>query len=212
MTIDEFKILTKGMKAVYSQPTFLPDRDAMLVWYELLKDIPYDKANVAIQKHMCSSPFPPTIADIRKNACEVVTDNSMNEMSAWNMVYKAICNSAYNADTEFEKLPPVVQRAVGSPATLREWSQMDVDTVQSVERSHFARNYREAVEIESQNRQMPQTMRDRIGMFRSEAVETVTRTSRITIETTETVQRANNCVSMPESAKERLRSLFPEVR
>lgn len=47
MTREEFKTLVKGMKAVYAQPTFIPDQDAFNVWFELLKDIPYQQANVA---------------------------------------------------------------------------------------------------------------------------------------------------------------------
>ena len=43
MTIDEFRVLAKGMKAVYPQPNFLPDMDAVNVWYELLKDIDYQE-------------------------------------------------------------------------------------------------------------------------------------------------------------------------
>ena len=72
MTRDECKILVKAMKAVYSQATFIPDQDAFNVWYELLKDIPYSRANVAIQKYMASEKFPPTIADIRANATEII--------------------------------------------------------------------------------------------------------------------------------------------
>lgn len=66
MTREEFKTLVKGMKAVYAQPTFIPDQDAFNVWFELLKDIPYQQANVAIQKYMLTEKFPPTIADIRE--------------------------------------------------------------------------------------------------------------------------------------------------
>ena len=67
MTREEFKTLVKGMKAVYAQPTFIPDQDAFNVWFELLKDIPYQQANVAIQKYMLTEKFPPTIADIRES-------------------------------------------------------------------------------------------------------------------------------------------------
>lgn len=68
MTREEFKTLVKGMKAVYAQPTFIPDQDAFNVWFELLKDIPYQQVNVAIQKYMLTEKFPPTIADIREKA------------------------------------------------------------------------------------------------------------------------------------------------
>ena len=88
MTREEFKTLVKGMKAVYAQPTFIPDQDAFNVWFELLKDIPYQQANVAIQKYMLTEKFPPTIADIREKATQIVesVDSSMSELEAWSLV------------------------------------------------------------------------------------------------------------------------------
>ena len=72
MEREEFKILVKAMKAVYAQPTFIPDKDAFDVWYGLLQDLPYEQANLAIQKYMTSEKFPPTIADIRTKATEII--------------------------------------------------------------------------------------------------------------------------------------------
>ena len=72
MEREEFKILVKAMKAVYAQPTFIPDKDAFDVWYGLLQDLPYEQANLAIQKYMTSERFPPTIADIRTKATEII--------------------------------------------------------------------------------------------------------------------------------------------
>ena len=46
MEREEFKILVKAMKAVYAQPTFIPDKDAFDVWYGLLQDLPYEQANL----------------------------------------------------------------------------------------------------------------------------------------------------------------------
>ena len=122
MTREEFKTLVKGMKAVYAQPTFIPDQDAFNVWFELLKDIPYQQVNVAIQKYMLTEKFPPTIADIREKATQIVesVDSSMSELEAWSLVRKAVRNSGYHSVEEFEKLPEACQRAVGSAANLKE--------------------------------------------------------------------------------------------
>ena len=148
MTRGEFKTLVKGMKAVYAQPTFIPDQDAFNVWFELLKDIPYQQANVAIQKYMLTEKFPPTIADIREKATQIVesVDSSMSELEAWSLVRKAIRNSGYHSVEEFEKLPEACQRAVGSAANLKEWALMDSERVETVEQSHFIRNYRTTVQ------------------------------------------------------------------
>ena len=83
MTREEFKTLVKGMKAVYAQPTFIPDQDAFNVWFELLKDIPYQQANVAIQKYMLTEKFPPTIADIRETFYAIGTLQQLKDLQEY---------------------------------------------------------------------------------------------------------------------------------
>lgn len=68
MTREEFLILAKAMKAVWSDPKFLPDKDAFDVWYEMLHDVPYRDAAVGLKAYMKTGKFPPTIADIREKA------------------------------------------------------------------------------------------------------------------------------------------------
>lgn len=87
-------------------------------------------------------------------------EDSMNAMDAWNLVCKAIRNSNYNADTEFEKLPEVVRRAVGSADTLREWASMDSATVHSVEQSHFIRLFNTEQKKMSEERKYPREVKE----------------------------------------------------
>ena len=173
MTREEFKTLVKGMKAVYAQPTFIPDQDAFNVWFELLKDIPYQQANVAIQKYMLTEKFPPTIADIREKATQIVesVDSSMSELEAWSLVRKAVRNSGYHSVEEFEKLPEACQRAVGSAANLKEWALMDSERVETVEQSHFIRNYRTTVQRISEEKKLPESIRLLIASMRDNALE-----------------------------------------
>lgn len=49
---------------------------------------------------------------------ELNTPKQLNELEAWSLVEKAIRNSIYNSQEEFSKLPPLVQKAVGSPNVL----------------------------------------------------------------------------------------------
>lgn len=167
MTRAEFFTLAKGMKAVYADLKFLPDKDSLEVWYGLLQDLPYDKASLAVRAHMCSNRFPPTIADIRAKAAEATADvgnTDKGTLEAWALVYKAICNSSYNAAEEFAKLPILCQKAVGSPNNLKEWSLMDIDTVQSVEQSHFIRAYSALLAEKKDSRGIIPADRERLGM------------------------------------------------
>ena len=163
MTKAEFSILAKAMKAVYSDPKFIADTDAMMVWYELLKDIQYELCQAAIHKYMSTNKFPPTIADIRQLATEISTPEVLNEMEAWSLVYKAICNSAYHAKEEFDKLPKECQKAVGNPAILREWAGLEVSEVNTVIQSNFMRSYKVESKRSQEFKQLPQSTREYIG-------------------------------------------------
>lgn len=121
MEREQFKVLVKAMKAVYAQPTFIPDQDAFNVWFALLGDLPYKQAELAVQKHMATEKFPPTIADIREKAEQItsVKETEMSELEAWAIVRKAIGRSNYYAEEEFEKLPEACKMAVGNPKFTR---------------------------------------------------------------------------------------------
>ena len=83
MSFEEFKILVKGLKAVYSEPWFLPDADAIKIWYQLLADLDYKTLSVAIQRYMMLNSKAPTIADLREMAAKVVTKEVADWSEAW---------------------------------------------------------------------------------------------------------------------------------
>lgn len=159
MTREQFSILVKGMKAVYANQTFIPDKDAFDVWYEMLCDLPYELVGAAIKKHMMTDKFPPTIAAIRNQVSMITEPQEMSEQEVWGMVYKAICNSNYNAEAEYAKLPEVVQKAVGNPANLKECASMDINDIQTVYQSQFLRSYRACKERAKQEAMVPSNLR-----------------------------------------------------
>lgn len=162
MTKDEFKILVKGMKAVYAQPTFIPDNDAFNIWYELLKDIDYKTCAVAVQTYMSTEKFPPTIADIREKAANNAKVNELSEAEAWDKVRNAISRSAYYADYEYMNLPDDIKRAVGSPSQLRIWAT-DTEFNDSVIQSNFLRSYRAVKNRADTLSRLPMSIRERLA-------------------------------------------------
>ena len=146
MTREQFKVLVKAMKAVYTNPGFIPDQDAFDVWYSMLKDLDYAIASRAVQMHLQTEESPPTVAGIRKQSVKLKADETddLNETAAWSLVLKAIRRSTYYSEEEFAKLPATVQRAVASPKQLREWAMLgDVDgKTLTVIQSNFQRAFR----------------------------------------------------------------------
>lgn len=156
---DEFMLLVKGMKAVYTQPTFLPDGDAIEVWYQLLNDIPYPLLNAAVQAYMKinESSFPPSPAALRKYATRGTdASDESKALQEWASVKKALRNSIYGSEEEFEKLSETAKRAIGSPMVLRDWAMLDVADVDTVIQSNFLRAWRTSQKaIDEENRLNP---------------------------------------------------------
>ena len=59
-------MLAATLKSVYQRDSFMSDSEGVAIWYELLKDIPYDQLAAAVQKYIKCETFPPTIADLRR--------------------------------------------------------------------------------------------------------------------------------------------------
>lgn len=113
MTREEFKVLCKGMKAVYTQPSFLPDADAFNIWYSLLQDIDYMVAQAAIQKYMLTNKFPPTIADIREYATTIKTGEKPLWSDGWEEVLKAIRKyGSYRESEALESMTEITRKSV----------------------------------------------------------------------------------------------------
>ena len=103
--------------------------------------------------------FAPKIGDIREIANRLVGGDELTEESAWNMVAQAIRNGIYGSAEEFSKLPKEVQRIVGSPNQLRDWAEMDTDTVNSVVASNFQRAFRSRQESQKKYEAIPMPIR-----------------------------------------------------
>ena len=148
MTREHMLDLLVVMQAAY--PNFYKgmnkaQADAVLdLWATMFADEPPEVVALAVKAHIANDKkgFPPHIGAIKEAIIKLRQPNEMTEMEAWGYVRKAISNGIYGAQKEFDALPPIVQRLVGSPSQLREWAMMDEDVVASVVASNFQRSYK----------------------------------------------------------------------
>lgn len=122
------------------------------LWTEMFADEPYELVVAAVKALLAADEkgFPPHIGAVKARIRQITQPQSMTEGEAWALIHRAIKKSAYGSQEEFDRLPPELQRLAGAPSQLREWSQMDPDTVQSVVASNVQRSYRE---VARQNRE-----------------------------------------------------------
>lgn len=143
--VDVIKLLTI-LKASY--PNFYKDmpkeevKSIVEVWAMMFADDDPQLVAESLKAVIATSKFPPSIAEVKEKMKLILQPEQMTEIEAWNIVNRAIRNSAYDAQRYFDEFPPVIQRLVGSPNQLREWGQMDSETVSSVIQSNFMRSYK----------------------------------------------------------------------
>lgn len=137
------------------------------LWASQFEGDDYKTVGAAVQAHIATDTkgYPPHIGAIKEAIRKITQPDEMSEMEAWGYVASALRNSGYNSVTEFDKLPPVVRRIVGSPSQLREWAMMDSDTVQSVVQSNFMRSYRVRAQSEREYLALPKSVRELMGQL-----------------------------------------------
>ena len=141
-------------------------------WQAVLEDYTYQQASAGLRIYLASDTkgFPPSpgqvIDCIQKTMAHQELD--MNALEAWDLVRHALKNSAYHSEEEFSKLPPVVRRAVGSASNLREMCMLETSEVETVEQSHFVRNYDAMVKRTRDEAKIPSKVRELIAQAAQE--------------------------------------------
>ena len=155
-------ILAASYPRFYSGPDAPNPVQTLNLWATMFADDPVEVVAMAVKAFIASDKkgFPPHIGAIKDAIVKLKTPDVMTEQEAWELVRKATSNSNYGAKDEFEKLPPVVRRLVGSPNQLREWAMMDSDTLNSVVASNFQRSYKARAASEREYMALPSDVRN----------------------------------------------------
>ena len=131
------------------------------LWFMQFRDDDYKDVLAAVMAHIATDTnrFMPPVGVIKAKLVELRRPEEMTEQEAWALVSKATRNSTYNSAEEFAKLPPVVQRLVGSHMQLKEWAAMDTETLQSVVASNFQRSYKVRAKSEREYLALPENVK-----------------------------------------------------
>ena len=135
-------------------------------WQECLGDLDYKLVLQAVKKTIIESPYPPTIHDIRKNAIEMVNPTtSRSAIEAWNEAYSMICSGLYMTQEQFEMASPAVRKFFGNVRQVKELAQTDIDTVNTVTKGQFLKQYEILINREKEQKLLPQKMQEFIGQL-----------------------------------------------
>ena len=214
MTRDETVKIIRIMCDCY--PNYKPSNlsETVDVWNMMLEEYSYNQISMALKTyvHSDTSGFAPSIGQLINKLHEVQAPQELNEMEAWLLVSRALRNGTYGAVEEFNKLPPLVQKAVGSPDNLRNWSQTDVKAIETVIQSNFMRSYATIVKREYEIKKMPADVRTLIEnvnktSYSAQIGAKNRKTIKLLLEDNKSQNKPIKGVPMPKGIKERVKQI-----
>lgn len=140
------------------------DEITVALWYDCLKDVDTEPAVLAIKKHILESPFPPSIADIRKQVAAVTMPEGqkLDGATAWGEVIKAIKEYGYYREKEaLASMSPLTQRVV----KYMSWQEICLSDNPGVVRGQFLKMYETIAEREKQGRLLPESFKQEMKMI-----------------------------------------------
>lgn len=156
-------------------------REAVTLWHEMFKDDDVSIVKAAVKALIASDTkgFPPVIGQVKEEIYKITNKDAMTQEEAWLRVKKAM--NFYDAAECFSNLPPILKELVGSANQLKEWSQIDIGTLDTVVKSNFIRSYAVKVQRAKEDKKIPsdvrklmkgiQSVNNAIGLKEGESIE-----------------------------------------
>ena len=163
MTTGEFNVFAKAMRTFFPKDNLLPTKESMDLWYGMLKDIPYPVAEAALKKHVSTSKWPPSIAEIRENATEAITPVQVDWSEAWEEARLAVRRfGSHQQEEAMASLRPATAEAV------KRFGYFDLCMMENPEvgRAQFRDIYRSIEAREKNEAMLPESLKGIINNLR----------------------------------------------
>lgn len=158
-TLKTLAVLRAAYPNFYAKQDKMDIEAAVALWAGQFESIDYQLVNAAIQALISSRTegWPPTIGEVKAEIVKLQNPNMLTEQEAWSIVRKAVSNSAYHAQEEWNKFPDIIKELV-KPSDLASWATAD-DFNPDVAGSNFMRSYRVKLQRKTEQLMLPASVR-----------------------------------------------------
>lgn len=169
-TLEILAIIKVAYPNSFSKLTKADIEALVKLWTIQFRDYDYQLVNGAINTIISTdlSDFMPTIARIKQVCGQLSCRNQIGEIEAWQLIKQALSNSIYHAKEEYDKLPTICQKIVGSPSQLRQWGVLDTNEVDTIVHSNFLKTFRSLLESERQKNLIPLSIKEKLMLESTE--------------------------------------------
>ena len=177
MTTEEIRTVLAVLKRAY--PSSFKDmtdedaRETVKLWKMMFEHEDVAMVNAAVVALISTRTvgYTPVIGEICQKLRELKAPDSMSDQDAWSLVSRACRNGYYGYQEEYNRLPPDVQKAVGRPEQLHEWSLVDSDTLETVVASNFRKTYKTVLKRQEELLRIPDIVRERLYGAKTKRLE-----------------------------------------
>lgn len=156
MTKEEFGFLAAVIKTSYPAENIMPNKQAMAIWYEQLKDIPYKIAERELYNWISKEKWSPKICDIRQACALKLNGNIKSWGEAWEEVVNLIRKyGSYSIEEAYEDMDELTRKVVKQVGYFDICMSENV----SVERANFRNIYEQEIEKKKKDLQSPEGLK-----------------------------------------------------
>lgn len=126
------------------------------LWYQMLKDIPYEIVEKAVFKILATAKFFPTVSEILEVVADITNPEADTAAKAWGEVEKAIGHYGHRREAEaLESMSPRTAKVVKYMG----WRDICLSTELGVARGQFLKMYQQVAEREQKERVLPENLK-----------------------------------------------------
>jgi hypothetical protein len=154
--VEVAKLLTV-IAAMY--PRFEVNDLKINLWHEMIGDLSYQVAQMALKKTMLTSVYPPTVADIRAAVADITEVEQLDAGKAWGEVTRAISRwGFYEPSKAYELMSPLTLQVVKQLS----WREICMAEEIGVTRGQFMKMYDSMKKREETNKLLPASFKNQI--------------------------------------------------
>lgn len=159
MTKQEFSLFAMALKTYYPRENLLPNNQAMELWFRQLQDIPYNIAEVTLNKWVATNKWSPSIAEIREQATTIKSGETPDWGDGWEQVIKAIAKyGMYRPDEAMNSFDDITKQCVERLGFRNICLSENINH----DRANFRMMYEQIAERKKQQNQIPMKMHQAI--------------------------------------------------
>lgn len=166
MTREETKKVLKVLSTAYpkhfANMSKADKLDQIDLYESMFAEYPAEIVVAALKAYIKNNEYPPSIAGLQKQIDLILPSREEDSIELWNVLAKVCKRGSRVTKEEFSELPETIRAWCGDVAQIKELSQMDAATFNTVTRGQFLKTVPTIVERKKACEALPESIRRQI--------------------------------------------------